>query len=128
MDDDTSDSDSYAGSAASVASDVDGPEIAVIDAIESAFDPMRFDKIIAVEARHSGLLNAEKLDLQDAVAQAEVIVRESPDLYQRCDELMQRTVQNLDWLEAHISELDERIKRMYPIERAQAEEEIFQKK
>lgn len=125
MDADTSDTDSYAGSAASVASDVAGAEVAIAAAVERAFDPMPFDRTIALEARHSGLLNAEQGDLAAAVARAEAVARECADVYARYDETMQRTLQNLAWLETHIREVDERVKRMYPIERAQAEEQVM---
>lgn len=122
---DTSDTDSYAGSAASVAAEENTAERQITEKINSAFDPMRFDKSIALEARHSGLLNAERIDLQTLVTEISGIQKEYTALQQNYEETVQLTTQNLDWLDAHISDLNDKVRRKYPIEHALAEESVL---
>lgn len=121
---DSSDSDSYAGSATSIAADRDTGEARVVELIESAFDPLPLDRAIVVETQHSGLLNADAKDISQLKAQLDECAASSAENMLRMQALVKKIGANVEWLNARVKGLEAKAKAAIPIEYAQAESKV----
>ena len=122
---DSSDDESYAGSAASIAAERDRGDAQVVTAVQQAFDPLPMDRAIVVEAQHSGLLNAVSQDLLRLTSEAEGLCAERTAQLAAMNSLVKKTEANLDWLLARTDALAKKKKGSNPIEYAQAESKIL---
>lgn len=120
MDVSDSDSDSYAGSAASIAFIQETSEVKLAEQIEKAFDPLLLDRALVVETRHSALLNSVSRDLIRLKEEAQELCKESSRDHAKWVSLLKKTEANVDWLKSRVSQLASRERADAPIEYEQA--------
>lgn len=124
MDSDSSDGESYAGSAVSVAANQDTIENKLIERIDNAFDPLPLDRPIVVETQHSGLLNADTQDLLQLKQKVDELATDASEKAVNMKLLVKKIASNLDWLDTRVGALESKVKRAIPIEYAQAESKV----
>lgn len=120
MDVSDSDTDSYAGSAASIAVIQETSEVKLAEQIEKAFDPLPLDRALVVETRHSALINALNHDLIRLKQDAQGLCEESSLDHAKWLSLLKKTEANVDWLRTRVAQLASREKAAAPIEYEQA--------
>lgn len=124
MESDSSDGESYAGSALSVAANQNTVENKVIEQIDSAFDPLPLDRPIVVETQHSGLLNADTQDILKLKQKADEQAADAAEKALNMKLLVKKISSNLEWLDSRVGALESKVKRAIPIEYAQAESKV----
>lgn len=120
----SSDSESYAGSAASIAAIEESSEHRVAEELVAAYDPMPLDRALVIQARLSGMLHAQTGELNRLAEQAKERLPEMKIRAQEGKELIKRIQANVAWLQSQVALLNAGASSNLPIEFAAATDRV----
>lgn len=124
MSTESSDSDSYAGSAASIAAIEESSEHRVAEELVAAYDPLPLDRALVIQARLSGILHAQTGELNKLVQQVKERLPQVKERAQEGKELIKRIQSDIAWLQSQMATLNNVIGSNFPVEFAAATDRV----